>query len=201
MRNLIGLGLIWILGFLISDLSAKEYTLHAGLGAASGTRYGMPFTLGGSFQGGEIPLTVLKPEFEAGLWYMNDSEAQYTLCDEGPCRETTVSWWSFYQGVRLNIDAVASTTGLLTQQGLGLAVVEAIPYQLIRDSKTATHHRVGRTETSLMGHGFIRYDLNPGRPVGLYVEGDVWIKLTGRESQESASELLLGKLGVRFPGF
>jgi hypothetical protein len=201
MRTFIRILLLLIFVAPLSTSYAKEYTLHAGAGAASGTRYGMPFTLGGSVTGGAIPQTILKPEFEAGLWYMNDSQSKTTIVGGDLNRESAVSWWTLYQGARINIDAVASMTGLMTQQGVGAAVVEAVPYQLIRDSKKTSHYRMGKTETSLMGHAYVRYDLNPGQPTGLFVEGDVWVKLTGRNSQESAAEIMLGKLGFRFPGF
>jgi hypothetical protein len=149
----------------------------------------MPFTLGAGFKAGTIPLTILQTELVAGAWYVSDHESQSVICDK--C-ELSSSWLGFYEGARIHFSGgQIGAGGLPTIQGAGLSFQQAFP--------SLESGGMGKTETHLSGMGFIRYDLNPGKPIGLFVEGEAVIKLTGREAQESPLEMVLGKLGIRWP--
>lgn len=182
-------GLIILSLVVASSLSAQEASFHLGAGAASDSRFGMPLTLGGGFMAGEIPLTILKTELVAGAWYVSDHESQTVICDK--C-ELSSSWLGFYEGMRIQFSGgQIGAGGLPTIQGAGLSFQQAFP--------SLESGGMGKTETHLSGMGFIRYDLNPGKPIGLFIEGEAVIKLTGRESQESPLEMVIGKLGIRWP--
>lgn len=178
-----------LLLLLTTTVFAGEQSYHLGIGAASDGRFGLAFTGGAGLQAGEIPLTILKTELVGGVWYIKDNETGFTLCDD--C-EISTSWLGFYQGARLQLSGgQIGAAGLPTTQGVGLAVHETFPS--LKDGG------FGKTETYIAGMGFIRYDLNPGKPVGLFLEGEAVLKLTNRTGQDSPLEMVMGKLGLRLP--
>lgn len=174
--------------FVVCPLAAQETYFHAGVGAASGSRFGMPITAGAAFEAGEVPLTILKVELFADAWRLNDNISTSALGIKGTISD---SWWGFYEGARVRLEGLVSTGMFPSTQGFGLALAQAIPH--VKDGG------FGKTEHSLSGMGFVRYDLNPGQLAGLFVELDVWLKLTNRESQSSPPEMITALLGVRVP--
>ncbi len=184
---------LWLLvSYLIlhtSYLTAQETYFHAGVGAASGNRFGMPITAGAAVAAGEIPLTILKTELFADIWRLNDNISTSALCDK--C-EFPGSWWGAYEGARIRIEGLIEDGAFPSTQGVGLALGQAIPH--------LKGGGYGGTDYYLSGMGFVRYDLNPGRAMGLFVELDVWLKLTNRETQSSPQEMITANLGIRLPG-
>ncbi len=183
--------LVFFSYFIVHTSSfAQETYFHAGVGAASGSNFGMPITAGAALQAGEIPLTILKTELMAGAWRISDNSSSIGFCDKCDFAD---AWWGFYQGARLRVEGLLPEAGTFpSTQGVGLAFGQSIPH--LEDGG------YGGTDYYLLGMGFIRYDLNPGKPAGLFVELDVWLKLTNRESQGSPAEMLTANLGVRLPG-